>query len=139
MDENARLQWTITNEERQSLWVDVQVKIAGGASDYVWQNFTYSYDKPDEPSGGGVVQKVAGLQPSDLILPAFIMLGGFALISNANQNRKEKKQNRKEWRRAYLYQKGATSKKDLSPYEKRKMAEAEEQRYGKSRFKRRKE
>ena len=93
----------------------------------------YERDEDMNP-GGGVAQVVSGLQAIDLILPAVILLGGFMLISNANQTRREKKLSRKEWRRNYLIQKGVSSKSQLSPYDQRKMQEAEERRFGKSRF-----
>ncbi len=48
VDENLALQWVITNEERNALWNEVDIKISGSDTLYLWQNFTYSFPKPPE-------------------------------------------------------------------------------------------
>lgn len=93
--------------------------------------------EPDEVDYiGGVAQVVKLLEPRDFILPAFFLLGGFALISSVTSRRSKKQQTRKDWRQAYLTQKGVTHASQLSSYDRRKFHEAEEHRFGKSRLRR---
>lgn len=115
-------------------YVNVTLTINGGTQSLTWYD-GYYYVKA-EPSPGGVAQVIRGLQPSDLILPAFLLLGGFAIIGNWNQKRGRIQQKREGWRQQQVRAQGASSMNDLHPYDRRKVREAEEKRYGKSRFKR---
>jgi len=46
VDENALLQWQITNDERQASYTFVYTKISGNPTTYEWRNITYSYKIP---------------------------------------------------------------------------------------------
>lgn len=95
-------------------------------------------DYVPEPSGASGTPIYQGIKIEHLLYFFMGISGVVFLTGRWNRTRARKIDQRETWHREYLQRKGATSKKQLSTYERRKMEEAEETRFGTSRIRRRK-
>lgn len=111
--------------------VTVTFLIDGGT-----QNFTltdrYYYERPP-PTQSGIQAFVRGLTRTDLLGAIALMLVGVAVLGRWNAGGAQGRRDRNEWRHQELRKRGVTDKKDLHSYDRRKLQEEENKRFGKKR------